>query len=103
VGRLDFVASGSRVTGSSLSVPVGSTAYIACERHDGVISFYVNSSKDAATWVNGGILTPAASTMRIGSNIDPGYLDGQLRWLRITKAARNRGTSTPPILPLSSR
>lgn len=98
-GRLDFVTAGGRVTGSSLAVSTGVDTHVAFERSDGTIYLYVNGVRDAASWANVTQLSPVSGTMRVAATVDPTYVDGQMRWLRITKAARYRDAFTPPVVP----
>jgi hypothetical protein len=102
-GRIDFVTAAGRVTGTSTSVSTGVTTHVAFERYNGIISLYVDGVKDAATFSLSTSIPPVGGTMRVGATIDPSYMNGQLRWLRITQTARYRGAFTPPPLPLSLR
>ena len=100
VNRLDFVFSGTRITGTSTSVSLTTWTHIAVERYAGTLYLYAAGTKDSATLAATGNVTTLASTPRIASSVDGYDLNGLMSHLRITKAARYRGANfTPPTAP----
>lgn len=75
--------SGSRLDGTTALVPQNQWRHIAIVRSGGVISAYVNGVRDATTVNYSGAITPAASTLRIGSNGTQGF-SGFIDDFRIT-------------------
>lgn len=79
----------ARLDGTTALVPQNQWTHIAIVRSNGVISAYVNGIRDATTVNYSDAITPAASTLRIGSNgtnAFSGYIDD----MRITVGS-NRG------------
>jgi hypothetical protein len=81
--------SGARLDGNSALVPQNQWTHIAIVRSSGVISAYVNGVQDAVTVNYSGTITPAASTLRVGSNGGDGF-SGYIDDFRIT-IGNNRG------------
>ena len=85
--RPDFVTAGgggARLTGSSTAVPLNSWAYIAFVRSAGVLSVYVNGTRDATQINYSSTITPQSSTMLIGRNVDGDFVNGFIDEFRIT-------------------
>lgn len=93
--RLDFVTdggAGARLTGSSTSISLNTWTHIAIVRSSNTLSCYVNGTKDATTVSYSNTLTPAASTLWIGRNVDGNYFPGYIDDFRVT-VGTNRGYS----------
>jgi titin len=91
--RLDFVTvggAGARLTGSSTTVPLNAWAHIAFVRSGGVLSVYVNGTRDSTQLNYSSTITPQSATMLIGRNVDGSFVDGYIDDLRITVDS-NRG------------
>lgn len=101
--RPDFVTvggGGARLTGSSTVVPLNQWAHIAFVRNSGVLSAYVNGTRDSTQINYSATITPASATMLIGRNVDGNFVSGYIDDLRIT-VGNNRGytgsTITVPV------
>jgi hypothetical protein len=85
--RADLVTAGglqSRLTGSSTTVPLNSWAHVAFVRSNGMLSVYVNGTRDATQYAYHNALIPQSSTMLIGRTVDGVFTNGFIDDLRIT-------------------
>ena len=91
----------ARLDGTTALVPQNQWTHIAIVRSNGVISAYVNGIRDATTVNYSGAITPAASTLRIGSNgtnAFSGYIDD----MRITVGSNRGYTGATITVPIAS-
>jgi hypothetical protein len=91
--RPDFVTAGGdgvRLTGTSTAVVLNAWSHVAFVRSAGVLSVYVNGTRDATQVSYSTTLTPQSATMLIGRNVDGNFVDGFIDDLRIT-VGNNRG------------
>lgn len=103
--RLDFVTvggAGVRLTGSSTTVPLNAWTHIAFVRSSGVLSAYVNGTRDAAQVSYATAITPASATMLIGRNVDGNFADGYYDDLRITVGSARGYTGATIPLPTAA-
>ena len=85
--------SGARLDGTSALVPQNQWTHIAMVRSSGVLSAYVNGTRDAVTKNYTGTITPVSSLLRIGSSSS--FFNGYIDDFRITiGSARGYGGST---------
>ncbi len=97
--RLDIVnagGAGTRLTGTSTSVPLNTLTHVAYGRSSGTLMAFVNGVKDATTKSYSSAMTPAAATVRIGAIIDPGYSFGYIDELIVFNYCLYTTDFTPP-------
>jgi hypothetical protein len=93
--------SGARLDGTSAPVSRNQWTHIALVRSAGVVSAYVNGVRDAVIVNYNNTITPAASTLRIGSNGSNGF-SGYIDDFRVT-IGNNRGyTGATIIVPAAA-
>jgi hypothetical protein len=100
--RIDFVnagGGGTRLTGTTTSVPLNSWTHVAIVRSGSTITAYVNGVADAATVTYSSSMAPTGSALYIGAVVDPAYMTGHIDDLRITAAARWTSSFAPPTEP----
>jgi titin len=103
--RPDFVTAGgggARLTGSSTAVPLNSWAYIAFVRSAGVLSVYVNGTRDATQINYSSTITPQSSTMLIGRNVDGDFVNGFIDEFRITVGNNRSYTGASITVPTAA-
>lgn len=103
--RLDFVTVGGggvRLTCSSTVVPLNAWTHIAFVRSSGVLSAYVNGTRDATQINYAEALTPVSATMLIGRNVDGNFTDGYYDDLRITVASARSYTGATITVPTAA-
>jgi titin len=103
--RADFVTAGgggARLTGSSTAVPLNSWAHIAFVRSAGVLSVYVNGTRDATQINYSSTITPQSSTMLIGRNVDGDFVNGFIDEFRITVGNNRSYTGATITVPTAA-
>lgn len=84
--RVDFVTDGGagvRLT-SSASVSLNAWTHIAIVRSGSTIACYIDGTRDTNTITYSSTITPAASNVWVGRNVDGNYFPGFIDDLRIT-------------------
>jgi hypothetical protein len=98
--KADFVDQNSSRLTTSQSVPLNEWFHVAWVRSGSTLRCYINGVQDSVTITMAGERTAVQSTARIGGNYDPGFFDGYIDELRITKGvARYMAGFTPPTAP----
>ena len=94
--KLDIVMGGSRLTATA-TMTTGAWHHIAVSRASGVVRLFTDGVVNTGTWSYSTNITPVATNVRIGGNIDGYYLNGYLDDLRVTPGVARYTTSfTPP-------
>ena len=86
--RMDVVTAGSLANrfGTTTSVPLNTWAHVVWVRSGGIISYYVNTIKDATTSSYAGSVAPSFSTIYVGAIYDGFFLNGNISTIRIYKS-----------------
>lgn len=95
--RADVLYASGRLTGTTTSVPDTTMTFIQIVRESGVVKARIGGSQDTTTQSYSGAFSPTATTMYLGSSVDPYYLNGRIGAVRITKGvARANVVPTAP-------
>jgi hypothetical protein len=85
--RMDLLTAGGTDNrfATTTSVPLNTWAHIVWVRSGGVISYYVNTIKDATTKSYAGSVAPSFSTIYVGVIYDGFYFNGNISTIRVYK------------------
>ena len=103
--RPDFVTvggAGARLTGNSTAVSLNTWTHIAFVRSNGVISAFINGVRDNNQITYASSITPVASNMLIGRNVDGNFINGYIDDLRVTIGSNRNYTGATITVPTAA-